>query len=697
MDEHTLSVLEFEKIRRLAASFAQSEPGRAAAAALLPAADARAAAERLAETREMADYLAAHGGRLALGQVRDGLADLEHAVTFGRPLEPAELASLAGLVRSAHALANDLARATAFPALVAKAADAAVPLDLADRIEDRIDPRGRLRDWASERLGGLRQQIQSLRDDLRARVHVLLRRAAVARIVQEEQATVRNDRFVLAVKTEYRGRLPGVVHGTSQSGGTVYVEPQELVRAGNELADALDAERREEQRILVEATRMCLAQRDQIACAQTFLAWADLTCAKCAMVTRYGFTVPQMAEDGVLVLHRARHPLMVWYHAGAAQEPPDLEAIRRAVVPFDLELGKDFRILIVTGPNTGGKTVTLKTVGLTAVMAASGLPVCAAQPARVPFYRRVFADVGDEQSLQQNLSTFSAHVKHIVQVVGEAGAQDLVILDELGAGTDPLEGSAIGAVVLQRLRDRGAHVVVSTHLGSLKQYAYTHPEAANAAMEFDPVALGPTYRVLVGIPGQSCALLVAERLGLDPALVHAARASMARPAAQDEVIRRMEAARLAVEAERRSAQRLTRRLERMRVRLARKLRDAERAVATADREAEAEIERKVREVRDALMKALPALRSVPAGLKAHVDALERIAADAMALTPLGARRDAYARTLRVNQDVYVPVLGDVCRVVRVNRSKRRLTVRTAQLEAEIGFDDISPVKPEEKR
>ncbi len=695
MDAHTLAVLEFDKVRDVLAAFAQTDLGRAAARALAPHASAPSAAAALKETEEMAALLQA-GARLALGSLRDACADIDRARAFHRPLEADELAGIAAVVRAAERLKELCGERAAerCPHLHRRIGAAALPADLPGRVEDVVDARGRVRDAASPKLAGLRERARVLRERLREKIAAMLRRPSVARFLQEEQPSMRNDRYVLAVRNECRGQLPGVIHGYSQSGATVYVEPQEIVLEGNELGDAAESVRREETRILLELTRVIVTRAPEIRAAQDLVAWADLTYAKRELVRVYEFCVPAIAPDHVLAVSRARHPLLVFFHVAGDLRAPDLAAIRRRVMPFDLELGKDVRMLIVTGPNTGGKTVMLKAVGLLAVMAACGLPIPAAPPARIPYYGRIFVDAGDEQSLQQSLSTFSAHMQHIVRVINEAERGDLAILDELGAGTDPLEGGALGAVVLDHLRGRGVHTLASTHLGILKQFAYTHREVANAAMEFDPAALAPTYRVLLGAPGQSCALLVAERLGLAPELIATASDAIKNPEPQEVVMRRMEEARRAVEAERRGAHKVRRRLAAMKSALADKLKDADEARAQAGREADDEIERRVALCREEILAIVPKLKSAPARFLPQVAALERAVEAMLARTPLGERRDAIARALKVNSEVYVPVLGEKCRVLRINKSKRRLAVRAGALEAEVGFDDISWVTPQ---
>ncbi len=696
MDEHTLTALEFDQVRAIAAAFTVTEPGRLAARTLMPAPSRGEAETRLAETRELCLFLENGENRLSFGPIRDSKAELEKAARYNRPLEPDALSSLATLIRSAHALKElfEQLDRKAFPALSNRAEAVEVPRFLAVKIEETIDARGRVRDWASEKLHKLRTRCGGLKDRIRGRINALTKKPTWRRCLQQDKITLRNGRYVLAVKKEHRHRVSGVIHGHSQTGETLYIEPQQVVLDGNDLAAAQESAVREEARILIDLTRRVMECQGDIDTSQDFLAWADLTFAKRQLVRLQRFTVPELSRDGVLSLHRARHPLLAWLHKGGDEKQPDLETMYRSVVPFDLELGSDFFMVIVTGPNTGGKTVVLKTIGLMGVMAAAGLPVPAFAPLRIPFYSNIYIDVGDEQSLQQSLSTFSSHMKQVTRVVTEAKEGDLVLLDELGAGTDPLEGAAMGMVLLDHLEKRKVQTVVSTHLGSLKQYAYTHESTENAAMEFDPDSLEPTYRVLLGIPGRSCALLVAEKLGFPRELLDAASQLIERPAAEEQVIQRMEKARRSVEEQRRQSQKLKRRLTRMKNKLARKLKDAEKAKKQAGREAEEEIDRKVKQIRDELGCVLSKLRNVPGRFKEPVEELEAFSGRILQATPLGERREEFARSLKVNNDVYVPILGGMCRVLRINKRKRKLTVQSNNLEADIGFDDVSWVQPE---
>lgn len=702
MEDHTIALLSFDKIREMVAVFTQTTPGRQAALLLAPADTADQARTRLAETAEMARFLELGNGMPPFRRIDNPRDAIQRALKYNRPLAPEELFDIAALLDSAQAIqacfplgtngADD--EPSQWPALAAMAASVDLPMTLSTFIKETIDARGRIQDGASPKLAGLRQRIDSLRDTIRNRVNALLRKRNITKLLQHDQVSIRNERYVLAVRYEARGQVRGILHGQSQTGSTAYIEPENVVHQGNLLVDALAAARREENRILLALTRKVLDHADAVEAAQSLVAWADVTCAKTALIHRYRFTVPELSEDHALVLHKARHPLLMWFHMGEDPKQPDMERIYREVVPFDLEMGEDFRLLIITGPNTGGKTVVLKTVGLLSLMAATGLPVPSFPPVTIPFYRRIFIDAGDEQSLQQNLSTFSAHLKHIVDVLENAGDRDLVLLDELGAGTDPLEGAALSVSVLDHLRAAGAHTLVSTHLGSLKQYAYTHKEAENGAMEFDPATLRPTFRLLLGIPGRSCALMVAKRLGFPPGLLGQAEQRIQRPAAETEVIRRMEAARRSVEKEKERSRRTSRRIDKMQKKLAKKLGEADDAKKLAGREAEEEIDAKVKNVREKLLGTLSQLKNVPGQFKPHVDALSELAETMLVMTPLGERREAFALSLKRNSEVYVPMLGDVCRVVRINKKKRRITVMAGNMEAEIGFHDVSWIMPE---
>ncbi len=691
MNPHALRVLEYARVREILTAYASSPLGRAAVACLEPLSDTGAIRAALAETEEIRRLQKT--ARVPLG----GLICVSTAVRAlaegGRPAEPALLAATLSLLRGAEAVRIALSRDPAgFPQLAALAAGIEHLPMVRLAIETDIDPRGEVRDDATERLGGLRREIRTRRERLRDRAAAKLGDSRLRTAFQSEGVTVKDDRYLLPVKADYRSWVHGVIRDRSQSGSTLYIEAEEWVLDGDTLLDLLDDERDEVQKVLWELTRAVLAEEERLRALEARLGRVDLACAKAAYAEAFGLSAPEIADDRILDLREARHPFLLWLKRDTTREVRDVdrEAIWREVVPIDVRLGERFHILIVTGPNTGGKTVALKTVGLSVLMALSGVPIPAAPGSRVPLYTDLFADIGDEQSLEQSLSTFSSHLTQIVDVLRRAGDRSLVLLDELGAGTDPLEGAALGTAILDHMRERKWQAIITTHIGSLKEYAYAHEGAENAAMEFDPASLRPTYRLLLGLPGRSNALAIARRVGLLPEVVAAAEASVARGIEPtQEIVARMERSARRTEKERRRAVKLRRKAqgaakaveeERQRI-------DGERAALK--REAEEEVERLVREARDRLRPIIQRLKNVPQVHRPAVEELEKTAEEALSLTPLGAKRESFARGLRKEDEVYVPKFRARGRVSKINKGERLLTVLLNGIPTEIGFDDVS--------
>jgi DNA mismatch repair protein MutS2 len=383
---------------------------------------------------------------------------------------------------------------------------------LLHELEGKIAPDGSVDSSASPELGRIRRAIERLRHEIQVAIQRLLSRLSRAGVVQDELVTIRNDRFVLPIRAAEKRRVDGVVHGASASGATLYVEPLETVPLNNELVEMEDRELAEVRRILGEWTERLRNRRVDLSRAAEILAEIDLIFAKAAFARDYDCCLPELNPGGDLDLEDARHPLL----------EKALRSQERRPVPLTLRLDSTQKTLVISGPNTGGKTVVLKTVGVAALMAQSGLPVPAVI-ARLPVFGRVLADIGDLQSIEASLSTFSAHIANLKRMSEAAGAGDLVLADELGGSTDPEEGSALAVALLEHFRSRGALAVVTTHQSRLKAYAAETPGAVNAAMEFDDRTLASTYRLLVGVPGKSSGLSVAERLGLPASIIARAK------------------------------------------------------------------------------------------------------------------------------------------------------------------------------
>ena len=505
--DRALVTLEFPRIRELLAERTSFAPGRELAEALLPVTDVREA-ERLQDETAAARGLLRAQRSAGLGGARD-VRDALRRARLGGSLDPLQLTPIADTIRAAEKLFTDV---HPYPPLAAKARFARPPRELADAIEHAITGTGEVLDRASPRLGSLRAALRAAQARLQQRLDGLLRSPELARALQEQLVTQRGGRYVVPVKAEMRSAVKGIVHDQSASGATVFIEPLEILEANNALREAELAESAEVRHVLDELSRRVERTAEDLDSVITALAALDLLLAKAALADHLECERPVLDAHGALDLLGARHPLLVERGTG--------------VVPIDVRLGSDFRALVITGPNTGGKTVTLRTMGLLVLMGASGLQIPVSRGSRVPVVRRVFADIGDEQSIAQSLSTFSSHLRNVVATLAEAERDDLALLDELGAGTDPDEGAALAMAVLETLLERGVLVAATTHYPELKAFALNTPGAANASVEFDPQSLRPTYRVHVGLPGASNAFAIASRLGLDNAVLARAEAHL---------------------------------------------------------------------------------------------------------------------------------------------------------------------------
>jgi len=377
---------------------------------------------------------------------------------------------------------------------------------LAENIDRCVLSEDEMADNASSELKNIRRSITRQNDAIKNRINNILNSADNRTYLRDSIVTIRDGRYVIPVKAEHRGRFQGIIHDQSSTGATLFIEPQVIVNMNNELRELELAEKVEVERILLELSSAVAEHFHEIMNNQKLLIDLDVIFAKGKLSMLMGGEAPEIAEDGLLNLKSARHPLID----------------KKKVIPIDVKLGDDYKTLVVTGPNTGGKTVTLKTVGLLVLMAQSGLHIPAAMTSRIPVFERVFADIGDEQSIEQSLSTFSSHMKNIVYILGEVNNSSLVLLDELGAGTDPTEGAALAISILENLKNWGACTIATTHYNELKKYALSTDGVENGSMEFNINTLSPTYRLMTGIPGKSNAFEISRKLGLSEELINRA-------------------------------------------------------------------------------------------------------------------------------------------------------------------------------
>ncbi|MFH1746873.1 MAG: MutS2/Smr-associated SH3 domain-containing protein [Planctomycetota bacterium] len=521
MDTHALECLDFQRIRALLAEYALSELGRGLCININPITRPEMVQRWLNQVEELR-HLNEDRGLPPFG----GITNIRDIVRRCKPplrVTVDEVARIGDTLAGTHVISRYFQELPAdYPELghlVARIGDFE---SICQRIRTVIDERGQVRDDASSKLQRLRREIELASAEIGTAIERLLRDAQVRRLLQYPNPTFHNDRIVLPVRTEYRGRLAGIIHRTSDSGATLYIEPAQAVELNNQISNLKLEEQEEINRLLWELAHEVNLNSTEIVRTLDTLAVLDLIIAKVRFARDFGLRCPQINTNGQCNVRNARHPLLIELARRSAvdgQEPFE-------VTPINYRLGDDFDMLIITGPNTGGKTVTLKTVGLLNLMIQAGIPIPVDAGSSINLFNNILIDVGDEQSMQQSLSTFSAHLKRLMEMMRRANNKTLVLIDELGAGTDPDEGAAIGKTILDELLRMETRCMVTTHLGTLKGYALTRPRVENASVEFDTQTLCPTYHLRVGESGSSNAIDIAQRLGMSKRLVAAARRNL---------------------------------------------------------------------------------------------------------------------------------------------------------------------------
>ncbi|PLR77747.1 endonuclease MutS2 [Bacillus sp. V3-13] len=509
MQERVLKVLEFDKVKEQLLEHVSSSLGRDKAKSLLPSSDF-AEVVKLHEETDEAVKVVRLKGNVPLGGIFDIRPHTKRAV-IGGMLNPHELVEVASTIHASRQLKRfieDIHEETLeLPILTDYTSKITVLADLEQNIKIAIDESGEVLDSASEALRSLRHQLRTKEARVRERLESMIRSTNAQKMLSDAIVTIRNDRFVIPVKQEYRGHYGGIIHDQSSSGQTLFIEPQAIVQLNNELQSIRVKEQQEIERILIGLSLQVGESKEELDRIVDVLAELDFMFAKARYSSRIKASKPKMNNEGRIVLLKARHPLI-----------PIEE-----VVANDISLGKDFSTIVITGPNTGGKTVTLKTAGLCTLMAQAGLQIPALDGSELAVFDAVYADIGDEQSIEQSLSTFSSHMVNIVDILSKVDFNSLVLFDELGAGTDPQEGAALAISILDEVYKRGAKVIATTHYPELKAYGYNREGVVNASVEFDVETLSPTYKLLIGIPGRSNAFEISKRLGLSDKVIDNAR------------------------------------------------------------------------------------------------------------------------------------------------------------------------------
>lgn len=511
MNQRILTTLEFNKVKKEIEQFLATDQGLEELEKLVPLNDRTRIQTRLDETEDGLKVQRLRGG-IPVPQLKSIRPQMKR-IEIGADLNGVELAQVSRVLSTTSEVArffDDLKDSEIEFIRLYFWADQLVTIpSLNRRLKEAVDEDGRITDEASPSLRSIRQSIRRSEQSIREQLDSIVR-GNQAKYLSDAIVTMRNERYVIPVKQEYRGVFGGVVHDQSASGQTLFIEPKQVVELNNRLRQHQIAERTEIERILAELSAELVPYRKDILHNAYVIGQFDFINGKARYGKEVKGVVPQISESDFVDLKKARHPLI----------DPDI------VVANDISIGKDYQAVVITGPNTGGKTITLKTLGLLQLMGQAGLPIPADEESVMGIFDEVFADIGDEQSIEQSLSTFSSHMTNIVEVLDKVDENSLVLFDELGAGTDPQEGAALAISILDALGAKSAYVMATTHYPELKVYGYNRPNTINASMEFDVDTLSPTYRLLIGVPGRSNAFEISRRLGLDPAVIDAAKQIM---------------------------------------------------------------------------------------------------------------------------------------------------------------------------
>ncbi|MBU9714297.1 endonuclease MutS2 [Evansella tamaricis] len=509
MWERVCRILEYNKMKEQLIQHASSSLGKQRVEQLVPLTDIDEIKHQQVSTYEGVKVLRLKG-QAPLGGIRDIRNSVKRA-RIGGALNELELLDIASTIYGSRrfksfiqGMLEDEVELTIFPELVNRIV---ALTDLEREIKQAIDENGEVLDSASPTLRSLRQQIRSHESSVRSKLESITRSSSGRKMLSDAIITIRNDRFVIPVKQEYRGHFGGMVHDQSASGATLFIEPNSVVQINNQLREARMKEKQEIDRILHALTASVSVEAEELLVIVEVMTEVDFIFAKALYSQAIKGTEPKLNNSGYIKMVKARHPLI----------PTD------EIVPIDVEIGRDYSSLVITGPNTGGKTVTLKTVGLLTLMVQSGLQIPCEEGSTAAIFNQIFADIGDEQSIEQSLSTFSSHMTNIVDILERVDHCSLVLFDELGAGTDPTEGAALAIAILDYVYDAGAKVIATTHYSELKGYAYNRKGVMNASVEFDVETLRPTYRLLIGVPGRSNAFAISRRLGLSDAIIEDAK------------------------------------------------------------------------------------------------------------------------------------------------------------------------------
>ena len=677
MTERSLRVLEFHKIRAELSKYCVSDMGKEKCEALVPTnriADVRRMQQETEEARVVLTYL---GGTpmIPFADVRASL----HLAEIGSALSPRALLDIAACLRAARAARDALVTdRDNTPMLTANASRLSTNRTLEQAIGDAILSEEEIADRASPELFTIRRKMRSCNERVRERLNGMIHSPTTQKYLQEAIITMRADRYVLPVKQEYRGMVPGIVHDQSATGATIFVEPMAVVEIGNELKQLIASEKAEIDRILRALSAQVAPDAAAIADNLAILAQLDFAFAKASLAREMMACEPKVNDEGRIDIRRGRHPLI---------DP-------QKVVPLDIRLGADFTTLIITGPNTGGKTVTLKTTGLFTLMAQSGLQLPAEHGTELAVFDDVFADIGDEQSIEQSLSTFSGHMTNIVSILTQVTPDSLVLFDELGAGTDPTEGAALAQAILSTLLDMHTRTVATTHYSELKEYTLTTENVENASVEFDVTTLRPTYRLSIGIPGKSNAFEISRKLGLPEFVIGKAKELLSKEQVRfEDVIANAEYHRQVAEKERQIAEEASREMVAIRNQAEaerKKLEEQrERSIKKAKEEAKRIVENARRES-DAIIAELRAMKKAGGAQEHEIQRVRKqvdTAQEALADKPEEAAGEV-PKSVKVGDMVHIASMDVDATVMSLPDAKGYLQLKVGMMKMRAQMSDL---------
>ncbi len=689
MQRKTILKLEFPKIVEKLMECCTFQVSRDRAEELIPYAELEVAVEAQQETTEAKEVLRLYP-TLPLGGMRDIRSALRKA-EIGAILQPAELLDIAGTLGAGRRLKKFLGELPkTYPLLQQKSEEIGMFKDLEEKIARCIGDDAEVLDQATPELNSLRRQVKSLQARIKDRLEHIIRSPEYQKALQDPIITLRDDRYVVPVKQEYRSQVQGIVHDMSASGATLFIEPLAVVEMDNDLRRTAAKEKLEVEKILRELTKAVASSRDMVEATLNGLGYIDFIFAKGKLSSLMDAGEPKLNDHGMVNIIRGRHPL-----------------IKGTPVPVSLHIGRDFDTLVMTGPNTGGKTVTLKTVGLFCVMGAAGLHVPAETDTELSMFQQIFADIGDEQSIEQSLSTFSSHMTNIVSILERADYSSLVLLDEVGAGTDPTEGAALAMAILSYLQDRGAKTIATTHYSELKTFAYNNPRVENASVEFDVATLRPTYRLLIGMPGRSNAFEIAARLGLHQDVVGLARGFLSeREVHVADLLQNLEETQRVTEGDREEAARLRREMEGLKAGMEAeglKLANKEREVMEkAARKAEEIIKQAKHEADEIISQLKTALTEEKVRLHTVNEARERLIKLQQESEELASRNQPIAagtppKKVKPGEQVEIPKFKQKGYVLSEPNAAGEVQVQVGIMKVTLKLEELRPVEEPQKQ